>query len=373
MSKSFVSSCILPEFSIWEKIENKRSLIYFNLEITARCNNNCSHCFINLPAGDKDAKKKELSVEEISRIADEAVSMGALWCIIGGGEPLLREDFFDIYLALKKKGLLVIVFTNATLITERHIELFKKSPPRDIEVTVYGVTRETYEKVTRTPGSYDSFRRGLDLLLKNGIRVRMKAMALRSNLNELPKITEFCREKTCDYFRYDPFLNLRHDRNRIRNREIKSERLSPLEIATLERWDQEQFQKFQVNCERLLTNEQNRPPSDFIFHCGTGNSGFDVSYDGKFRLCISLWHPECLYNLRRGSLEDAWNNFVPKILRMRSSKQEFLEKCRICPLINLCFWCPANAHLETGELDNPVEYFCQIAHARAEQIKRLTK
>ena len=245
MSTSFVSSCTLPEFSIWEKFKQKRSLFHFNLEITARCNNNCRHCFINLPAGDKEAKKKELSVEEISRIADEAVSMGALWCLIGGGEPLLREDFLDIYLALKKKGLLVVIYTNAVLITEKHMKTFKKYPPRNIEVSVYGITKKTYEKVTRTPGSYDSFRRGLDLLLKNGMRVRLKAMALRSNLAEIPQIAQFCRERTCDYFRFDSFLNLRYDGNEARNREIESERLSPAEIIALERSDKERYQAFQ--------------------------------------------------------------------------------------------------------------------------------
>ena len=122
--KSFVSSTPLPESPILEKTQSKRSLVSFNLEITARCNNNCRHCYIALPAGDKEAKKKELSLEEISRIADEAASMGALWCLVGGGEPLLREDFFDIFLALKKKGLLVVIFTNATLITQKHIAVF---------------------------------------------------------------------------------------------------------------------------------------------------------------------------------------------------------------------------------------------------------
>ena len=373
MSKSFVSSCTLPEFPIWDKIKNKRYLSYFNLEITARCNNNCRHCFINLPAGDIYAKKKEISGEEISRIADEAVSLGALWCVIGGGEPLLREDFSDIYLALKKKGLLVVVYTNANLITEKHIELFKKYPPRNFEVTVYGMTRETYEKVTRKPGSYDSFRRGLELLLKNGFKVRLKAMALRSNLSEMSRIAQFCRERTCDYFRFDPFLNLRYDGNKIRNREIESERLSPLEIIALEKSDKERYQIFQKKCEKIFKEGKSRAPSDLIFRCGVGSAGFDVSYDGLFRLCTSLWHPECLYDLRKGNLEDAWNQFVFKVLQMKSDKQEYRKTCSVCSLINICFWCPANAHLETGELDKPVDYFCRVAQEKAAQFKKLTK
>ena len=154
----------------------------FDLEVTARCNNNCRHCYINLPADDASVKKKELSLSQIKKIVDQAVDLGALWCLVTGGEPLLREDFFEIYLYLKKKGLLVSVFTNAALITNEHINLFKKYPPRDIEVTVYGTTKGIYEQVTRKPGSFAAFMAGLNLLIENNIKVRFKAMALRSNV-----------------------------------------------------------------------------------------------------------------------------------------------------------------------------------------------
>ena len=126
MSESVVSSITLKDYSLWEKTKNKRIPFAFDLEITARCNNDCSHCYINLPAGDKEVKENELSLDEIKKITDEAVSLGTFWCLLTGGEPFLREDFFDIYLYLKKRGLLVSVFTNATLLTERHIQLFKK-------------------------------------------------------------------------------------------------------------------------------------------------------------------------------------------------------------------------------------------------------
>src|SRR5208282_5382359 len=101
---------------------------------------NCNHCYINLPAGERRAMEQELTKDEICRIADEAIELGALWCLITGGEPLLRKDFKEIYVALKKKGLFISVFTNAALVTGEIVELFKKYPPRSLEVTVYGVT-----------------------------------------------------------------------------------------------------------------------------------------------------------------------------------------------------------------------------------------
>jgi MoaA/NifB/PqqE/SkfB family radical SAM enzyme len=349
-------------------MRGKRSVISFDLEITARCNNNCRHCYINLPAGDKEAKEKELSPEEIGEIGTEAVALGAVWCLITGGEPLLRKDFPDIYLSLKKKGLLVSVFTNATQVKKEHIKLFKQYPPRDIEVTVYGISKETYERVTRVPGSFAAFCQGLDLLLESNLNVRLKAMALRSNLHEQPAIARFCRERVKDDFRFDPFLHLRYDGNPTRNAVIKAERLSHEEIVALEQSDPERFQALAEGCDKLILPQSAYSPGNHLFQCGAGTASFSLSYNGLFRLCPSLWHPDCVYDLKQGSLTDAWRNFVPHVREIRSKKIEFLKTYQVCPLINLCMWCPAHAYLETGELDAPVPYFCQIAHARAEAL-----
>lgn len=364
MSQTFVSSESLPNLPLWDKMKDRRVPLSFDLEVTARCNNDCRHCYINLPAGDREARQKELTPEEILRIARDAASLGALWCLLTGGEPLLREDFFEIYLGLKRLGLLISVFTNACLVTPRHVELFRKYPPRDLEVTVYGATRETYEAVTRKAGSFAAFQRGLNLLLAGGLKVRLKAMALRANVHELPEIARFCRARTRDYFRFDPLLHLRFDGNPLRNEEIRAQRLSPEEIATIEQADPERFAALQKKCAQLIAGERCTEGCDHLFHCGAGQGSFSVSYRGLFRLCSSLWHPDCIYDLRRGNLREAWDRLAPQVREIRSQDREFLQKCRRCPLINLCLWCPAHAHLETGRLDAWVGYFCRVAQAR---------
>jgi radical SAM protein with 4Fe4S-binding SPASM domain len=257
--------------------------------------------------------------------------------------------------------------------TEEHVRLFQKYPPRDIEVTVYGVTQETYERVTRRAGSYAAFMRGLALLLESGIKVRLKAMALRSNLHEMPEIARFCREKTKDYFRLDPFLHLRYDGDQKRNEEIMSERLSPEEIAALEASDPERLEALQKSCERLIASNSSVPDCNHLFHCGAGNDSFSLSYNGLLRLCSSLWQPDCVYNLKRGNLKEAWQTFIPQVREMRSNKKEFLSKCLGCSIVNLCMWCPAHAQLETGAMDTPVDYFCRVAHARTEFFGKTVK
>jgi radical SAM protein with 4Fe4S-binding SPASM domain len=387
MSRSPVSKIEVQHLPLWDKMKARRAPLSFDLEITARCNNDCRHCYINLPANDRVAKANELSPSEIERIASQAVELGAMWCLITGGEPLLRPDFPDLYMRLKRQGLLISLFTNACLVTDEHVSLFKRYPPRDIEVTVYGATQQTYEAVTRRPGSFAAFARGLDRLLDGGLRVRLKAMALCSNRNEMDQIAAFCRARTKDYYRFDPVLHLRFDGDPVRNEEIRSERLSPEEIVALERSDPERFESLQAGCDQLILPEREAFSFDEcqacaeqatceelaahtqLFTCGAGNGSFSVGYDGTFRLCSSLWHPDCIYDLRQGSLRDAWENLVPRVRAMRTADEDLLGSCKSCPLVNLCLWCPAHAYLEGGALESPTPYFCAAARARATALE----
>lgn len=354
------------EFPLWEKLRGKHVPLSFDLEITPRCNYNCRHCYINLPANDAETQGRELTLAEIKRIAQEALETGAVWCLITGGEPLLRKDFPDIYLLLKRLGFLVSVFTNASLITSEHAALFKKYPPRDIEVTVYGASKETHERVTRCPNSFAAFQRGLNLLVDSGVKVRLKAMVLRSNIHEFEEISVFCLERTKDFYRSDVFLSLRNDRDPVRNADIQAERLSTEEIFAVAD-DAKRFNSLKPADERKISQEHRGARQDYLFQCGAGQDSFSVSFDGYLRLCSTLCHPDCQYNLRQGGLIDAWQNFIPHVRSLRSKSQEYLKKCGRCELAmtNICRWCPAKAYLETGEMDRPIDYFCRIAQAQA--------
>ena len=231
----------IADLPIWEKALKDRVLLSVVMDLTARCNNDCCHCYINLPANDNKARKSELSFDEISAIADQCLSQGTLWAVLSGGEPLLRPDFSKIYVCLKKKGLLVSVLTNASLITREHIDLFKKYPPRDIEVTVYGTTPEVHKKVTGK-NTFSATMKGIELLQKALLPVTLKSTIMTSNASQMDEIATFCRAGSTTPFRFDPFLQLRLDKNPEKNNRIQSERLSPDDIIRLEKNDPQRYQ-----------------------------------------------------------------------------------------------------------------------------------
>jgi MoaA/NifB/PqqE/SkfB family radical SAM enzyme len=110
---------------------------------------------------------------------------GCLWLQLTGGQPLLRPDFRDLYLHAKKLGLLVTLFTNGTLLTPELADFLQDYPPFVVEITVYGLTKATYEVVTQVPGSYEKCLRGIDLLRARQIPLSLKTMVMTFNAHEL--------------------------------------------------------------------------------------------------------------------------------------------------------------------------------------------
>jgi MoaA/NifB/PqqE/SkfB family radical SAM enzyme len=144
------------------------------IEVTRRCPLTCVHCYNNLPMADRDAARSELTLEEHCRILDELADAGCLWLLFTGGEIFARRDFLDIYTHAKKRGFLITLFTNGTLITPRIADYLVTWKPFAIEITLYGATKETYDRLTGVPGSYEKCLRGIHLLWSGSCRWRSR-------------------------------------------------------------------------------------------------------------------------------------------------------------------------------------------------------
>jgi MoaA/NifB/PqqE/SkfB family radical SAM enzyme len=182
-----------------------------DIELTERCNNNCIHCCINLPIADSYAKSREMSTSQVKEILTEAASLGCLTVRFTGGEPLIREDFEELYLFARRLGLKVLVFTNATFITTRIADLFARIPPSvAIEITVYGMHTKSYEEATRIPGSFKFFRKGVDLLLEKKVPFIIKAAFLPPNRHEIEEFESWA--KTIPRMEKNPGYSMFFDR-----------------------------------------------------------------------------------------------------------------------------------------------------------------
>src|SRR5207245_3508797 len=134
---------------------------------------------------DMDVRRREMSKEEQFQRLDELAKMGCFWLLYSGGEIFARKDFLEIHTYAKKKGYLITLFTNGTLITEKIADYLLEWPPFAIEITLYGRTKETYEALTQIPGSYERCLRGIKLLRERGLPLKLKTVATSINKHEV--------------------------------------------------------------------------------------------------------------------------------------------------------------------------------------------
>lgn len=358
----YVTKQRIDQASLWK--DKKPLLGKLDMELTERCNNNCIHCYINLPEDDLAAKKKELPTQKIKDILKEAASLGCIKVRFTGGEPLLREDFEELYVFTRRLGIKVTLFTNATLITPRLAELFSRIPPREkIGVSVYGMKKDSYEAITRMHGSFEAAWRGINLLLEKKIPFVVKSALLPQNKDEMDKFESWAAtipgmDKPPGY---SMFFDLRCRRNGEKSRAIRDLRVSAQEgVRILTRRKEEYIKEIKEFCSKFT-----RPPGEKLFSCGAGCGSGCVDAYGKFQLCMPLKRPDTVYDLTKGNLKDALENFFPKIREITAMNPQYLARCARCFLKGLCEQCPGKSWMEHGTLDTPVEYLCEIAHAQA--------
>ncbi|OGW17822.1 MAG: hypothetical protein A3G93_02770 [Nitrospinae bacterium RIFCSPLOWO2_12_FULL_45_22] len=337
---------------LYKQVVAKRIPINGSFELTFRCNLRCAHCYCNLSLNDQDAINKELSTEEIFDIFDQMADAGCLWLLLTGGEPLVRKDFLEIYTYAKKKGFIITLFTNGTLITPEIADYLAEWPPFAVEITLYGATKETYEKVTGVAGSFKRCKRGIDLLLERKIPLGLKTMMMTLNRDELWQIKEYA-EGLGVKFRFDPIFNPRLDGSKT----PYNFRLSPEEVVKLDLADEKRTKEWQRLCDKFSGS----PSSDDLYLCGAGISAFHINPYGKMSVCEMSRFQN--YDLQRGSFEEGWYQSIPEFLTLKA-KDDY--PCAQCDLSDLCGQCPGWSWLEAGNAETPVEYLCQVAHLRAE-------
>ncbi len=324
-------------------------------EMTHRCPLTCAHCYNNLPMGDTAARERELTRDEHYRLLDELVEAGCLWLLYTGGEIFARRDFLEIYTRARQNGFIVTLFTNGTLITPRVADYLAACRPFAIEITLYGRTRETYERLTGVPGSFDKCMRGIDLLLERGLPLALKTVAVSINKHEVWDMQSFADDLGVD-FKFDSMMNPRIDCSQS----PLAVRLTPEEIVAFDLEDPRRMNEWELFAENNFKPANPPERQDELYYCGGGIDSFAIDPYGRLSICVLSQKDK--FDLRSGSLRDGWEGFLRGVRRKKITRP---TKCTDCELKTMCSMCPANGELENGDPEAPVDFLCRVAHLRA--------
>ncbi|MFC1834086.1 radical SAM protein [Thermodesulfobacteriota bacterium] len=322
-----------------------------SLELTARCNLRCRHCYIKSPNGPPRDSAEESTTGELLDILDQIADEGCLWLQLTGGEAFLRPDFFEIYDHAKMKGFIITLFSNGTTITPRIARYLAELPPKSVEITVYGFSQTVYEEITGVRGSHKRCFQGIELLMKHDVPFKLKTVVMTKNRDELAKIRAYAEELGQDFY-YDSVISCRLDGDP----EPTRLRISPKEVVGLESDDH----KISEEWRRFFTQDEMIPmPDQYVYQCGAGRSYFHIDAFGRLMPCLMVRHAG--YDLRTGTFREGWHDFMASFLEQKTSRD---SKCHTCRLRASCNQCPGLAKIEVGHEEEPVAYVCELAHLR---------
>jgi radical SAM protein with 4Fe4S-binding SPASM domain len=311
---------------------------------------------------------REMKTPEILKILGEARQLGCENLTLTGGEPLLRKDFFDIFRYAGELGFRIRLFTNASLLSPDHIELFRKNPCLErIEITLYGMKTSSYGKVTGNPGAFRSVLKGIALLKENRIPFLLNFAVLPWNESDMAAFMKFADESgVTESASYVMLFNKRVRRDSVTaDQVIENLRISPENAVRF--LSQHQPDHFS-DLSRFLA-ETAGPQEDLLFRCGAGLGSGAIDAYGWLTPCLLIKTPSLSCNLRQVSLKKAMTEFFSSLRKMQAQNSSYIERCGRCFLKSLCEQCPAKAWIESGEIDQPVEYFCRVTHAQAEHLE----
>jgi len=340
-----------------DKLQGRRAPMSVTIGLTDRCNLRCVHCFVHDPAQDRKVRARELTTEQWYDIFDKLTEAGTLWMAWTGGEILLRQDFAELYRYAKSRGFLLTLLTNGTLLTPAIVDLLTEWYPFAVEITLYGLSNEAYERVTGVRDGFDRVQQGIELLLEASVPIRLKTIAMTPTRHEVRAMYDFAADLGVE-FRHDGVLFQTYH-----GKDIGELRLPPAELVALDSAFEDVDEDFQRLHERYADILGANPDyEEYVYTCGAGFRSFYVDPYGRMGPC-QMTRP-AVYDLAAGAFAEGWQ-VLGQIRTTRVSK-EF--DCLHCDLAGFCQRCPAFSMLEHGDPETVVEYACDITHLRARRL-----
>lgn len=328
------------------------------IELTHKCNFHCIHCYAK-----NERSIKDMSYKQIVEILYQLHEAGCLSLAFTGGEVLCRKDFIDIYLKAKELGFIIIILSNASLITESIAKVFYDYPLCYFSTTMYGFDEKTYEIVTGNKNNYKLFMNGLELLSKYKIPIELKTIALRENYYDIKDIYNFAKKRKY-IFRCSVSIRDTNDGNDDPlNHAITPEQMLKLDTEIIK--ERTEFWKNAALSESKISSREKKCLSKCKYLCNAGMNNFVIDASGNLHICAA----ERRYgiSLFEHSFKECWSELLPYVY---NQKIEDHFACHTCKYIDYCEQCSAQIDFVDGKVIIP-SYKCELAKLRYEWCKNI--
>ncbi len=324
-------------------MEYKLYIVSWN--VTRRCNLHCPHCY--LPARESGNNPGtpmagELTTDEALQVIDQiALVNPETLLILSGGEPLLREDLFDLAGYAAGKGMMVVVGSNGLLIDDSVAFKLKQSGISGVSISLDSVDPQIHDRIRSVEGAWESAVKAVRICQSKGLAVQINTTVTRANYYEIPRLIPYSRILGAKVF--SPFFLICTGRGEelIDITPEKYEEIMSLILKSQEDYD---GMMIRVRCapavRRILYQKDPNSPllNMNIGRCLAGLHYCRITPEGDVTPCPYI--PVSVGNVKRRSLKELWAE-SPAFVLFRNPPLK--GKCGICEFRLICGGCRARA------------------------------
>lgn len=363
----------LPSNRIEERICNRADMnkipIFGAFELLPLCNMDCKMCYAKMTREQMDRHAPMKDWREWLALAQQARDAGMLFLLLTGGEVFLYPHFRELYLELRKMGLIVTINSNGTMINEEIAQYLASAPPRRMNITLYGSSDETYARMCGNPHGFTQATRGIEILLKQDIQVKINCSVTPYNIDDLDGIFAVARRYglpiEAAYYMI-PGVREGNTGNTQHRLTPQQAAWAKLRIRELD-YSPEDFRRYVWSSLETYRKEPPEKKWEPGFTCRAGNSVFWVNYDGMMSACSFSREP--LYvDVFQSSFAEAWKEILENMQTIHLAKE-----CTQCRMRELCSRCAAAAYGETGRYEGVPVYHCELTRHFIELLEAKEK
>ncbi len=322
-------------------------------EVTRRCNLSCKHC---RAVAEDHPYDNELDTKSSFKLLDEIRKTGQPIIILTGGEPLLRNDIFDIAAYGTKIGLRMVMAPNGTLITRENVKKMKEAGIKRISISLDGSTAKTHDDFRGLKNAFKDSLRGIKFAREANLEFQINTTITKTNLDEIPKILELAEElgavahhifllvptgrgkyiidSGIDAEQYEETLNWFYDQRDKTNLQLKAT-CAPHYYRILRQRAKKDGRKVTFETHGL----------DAVTRGCLAGTGFCfVSHVGRVQTCGFL-DVDC-GNVTKQPFDEIWKD--SKTFKELRNFSNLTGKCGICEYTKVCGGCRARAYEATG-------------------------
>jgi AdoMet-dependent heme synthase len=164
-------------------------------EVTKGCNLRCIHC---RATATELMSPADLPTEKALNIISQIADFGSPILVLSGGEPLYRQDIFQLAEYATSRGLRTALATNGTLVTKDIAEKIKNAGIKRVSISLDGSDALTHDTFRGIPGAFEAAVYGMRNLQQLGVSVQINTTIARHNAHQLPDVLDLARHLGAD-------------------------------------------------------------------------------------------------------------------------------------------------------------------------------